>query len=285
MKKMLFVLLALSSLVAKAQKKKVLNPDTLDFARINTSMTERKIDFQSNKISFLAISQDSLRNIAVNNYPANLVRLKTYNALSSELDFMDAFLSRLLTIKSDETFEFEGAMFDYNTAVQQLKKAYTAIDFGGYESVYAFFSNWHDGKIQERQNAERIAVEKAREAARYKDSVSSALDTKIEKDRISRDSVALAKQRLKDSMDLVRYRIDKLNFEKECIQKFGNIKGKTISNGQVQLGFTAEMCEYAWGSDYSSFVTSTKDGSIETRIYRSNKILTLKNGILRAVTE
>lgn len=64
------------------------------------------------------------------------------------------------------------------------------------------------------------------------------------------------------------------------INKFGNELAETILQGNVQIGMTREMCEFAWGKPYDKDITIVKNRTVEYWKYTWKKSLYFDNNIL-----
>lgn len=66
------------------------------------------------------------------------------------------------------------------------------------------------------------------------------------------------------------------------IKKYGVKTGTKIADGKIEIDYTKEMCEYAWGSPDNTRI----DGKKESWYYRKNKTaLTFSSGKLVMITE
>lgn len=64
------------------------------------------------------------------------------------------------------------------------------------------------------------------------------------------------------------------------INKFGDELAETILQGNVQIGMTREMCEFAWGKPYDKDITIVKNRTVEYWKYTWKKSLYFDNNIL-----
>lgn len=106
-------------------------------------------------------------------------------------------------------------------------------------------------------------------------------------------------ERIQDSINVVKYKEEQIlkaqqekeeqakkeeenrrEYEAICIKKFGKSIGIIIAKGDVRIGMTKEMCEYAWGSP--NRVSQTQLGSTlyETWLYDNLNTLRFKAGKL-----
>lgn len=85
-----------------------------------------------------------------------------------------------------------------------------------------------------------------------------------------------------DSVNLA----ERKKFNSEIIRKFGPKLGKKIAAGEIEIGFTETMVEYAWGSADDYIYTTTKKGRIVTWVYkRQQALLAFKNKKLISIIE
>lgn len=71
--------------------------------------------------------------------------------------------------------------------------------------------------------------------------------------------------------------------KKALIAKFGLEIGTLISNNQVMIGMTKEMCREAWGRPYNINTTTVASGTSEQWCYSMKNYLYFDNGILTAI--
>lgn len=95
-------------------------------------------------------------------------------------------------------------------------------------------------------------------------------DEKVVKERYAKVEAEVKAREKRDAEKAEKEMAEKEKYEREnladCIKKFGTVKGRKIANGQVELGMTREMCEYAKGSFYKN-TEFMKDG-LKCQIWR-----------------
>lgn len=72
-------------------------------------------------------------------------------------------------------------------------------------------------------------------------------------------------------------------WEKRMIEKYGEVNGKTIIQGKVRVGFTAEMCRDSWGKPSDINRTTTAYGAHEQWVYGYGCYLYFEDGILTTI--
>lgn len=107
--------------------------------------------------------------------------------------------------------------------------------------------------------------------------LSDVFAEQTKQNKLQKDNL-LAKQKRDES-------IAKAKYQQNCIDKFGEINGKTIAEGKVRIGMTAAMCETAWGKPWNKNKSITSNLVIEEWSYAWGKKLYFKNDILIEIDE
>jgi hypothetical protein len=82
-----------------------------------------------------------------------------------------------------------------------------------------------------------------------------------------------------------RLLIEKKQFDSQMIAKYGARIGKLISNNQVVIGLSKEVCKLSWGEPADVNTTMTKNIVFEQWVYSMNSYLYFENGILVAIQD
>jgi len=78
---------------------------------------------------------------------------------------------------------------------------------------------------------------------------------------------------------------DEIKFKTDCINRFGDKLGKLISEGNVILGMTTEMCRLSWGEPIEVNRTTVKGLVHEQWVYSWSNYLYFDNGKLTAIQD
>jgi hypothetical protein len=79
---------------------------------------------------------------------------------------------------------------------------------------------------------------------------------------------------------------ERKKYNDEIYKKFGLKLGKQIVAGEIRIGYTETMVEYAWGSPDDYIYKTTKNGKIVTWVYKRQKaLLGFKNKKLVSIIE
>jgi hypothetical protein len=266
-------------------KRKKPKSERMDYDQINKAMQMTEIIIDGQPFSYLKLYDSSLYRIYTS-YPSfSAERKDQYDSLSYSIGFVAGMLE---SYKDAFTFHSDGESYltELKTGISNLRNYYSLLDISGYESVYSFCVS---AKYRHRQVADSINAAHEKIATKTAEQDNSAPQTShksIEAYLHERDSIWDAKQRHDDSVELAREKKERAEYDRECIKRFGPKNGSIIAKGQIRLGFTDEMVEYAWGStDYTTYTTYTQSGTLEKRVYKTGKILTFKKGILISITE
>jgi hypothetical protein len=257
----------------------------MNYATLNQAMQVQQITVDGQPFSFTKLSDTALYKVYKDYTGYSATRKEHYQILQRDLHQVDKMISNL----NDQYASLKGN-FNWiphlKTALDNLKASHPALNTSGYDSAYTFCT-WVRERHEFVEDSTRDAALQARHKEYVKkDSTQRAGRARIEKAMKHDDSVYEAKQKREAAMQHVREQKMKDEYRQECIRKFGAKKGNTIANGLIELGFTEEMVDFAWGStDYTTFNTHTKEGTIVKKVFKSGKVLTFKKGILVAITE
>lgn len=79
--------------------------------------------------------------------------------------------------------------------------------------------------------------------------------------------------------------IDRENYRKSIIAKYGEQIGNAILNGKVLIGMSSSQCREAWGSPKSINRTTSRYGVHEQWVYSGNRYLYFENGTLTTIQD
>ncbi|HEX7414457.1 MAG TPA: hypothetical protein VF411_10485, partial [Bacteroidia bacterium] len=71
----------------------------------------------------------------------------------------------------------------------------------------------------------------------------------------------------------------------EFVKKYGKANADLVASGQVRIGFTKEMCVYAWGPLCTPSTVVNDQGTLETWRYSAKQVLYFVNGILKQIEQ
>lgn len=72
--------------------------------------------------------------------------------------------------------------------------------------------------------------------------------------------------------------------QQAMIAKYGAVNGKLIANNDVKLGFTKEMCQWAWGTPNRTSKAAVGGGTAEVWLYSDGRMLHFQNNKLTQIT-
>jgi hypothetical protein len=98
------------------------------------------------------------------------------------------------------------------------------------------------------------------------------------------ESKKLEDQRKKELLaEQKRQAQEMLAFKNECVKLFGTKMGALVSQGNVVLGMTKDMCLYAWGNPIDTNTMRSAGGVTEQWVYNWSTYLYFQNGILKTI--
>lgn len=94
----------------------------------------------------------------------------------------------------------------------------------------------------------------------------------------------LDEQRKKEALEHEKRQAQELlAYRNECIKKFGANMGAMVSQGNVALGMTKDMCLYAWGNPIDVNTLQTTGKTTEQWVYNWGTYLYFENGTLKTI--
>jgi len=275
MKKGILIICLFAASFANAQKRKS-NPDTLDFNLVNKTLKAERFN---DSITFLKADTKSVDSLFF--APYNEKRKKSMDELTDDIDNLNTYIGGFKDIRF-----IDADLNSLKSAIVDTKTKFPQFNIEGYEKIYAFASQKEiDRKRQEAlADADRVKQQNmAFENVKNQEKETQLLNAQ---NWHIKDSTQRVEKHTKDSIDFIRIRKDDLEYKKECIRLFGNIKGAKIARGEIELGYTKDMCEYAWGTADGITYSTSKSGTIDIWYYRrSSTFLAFKGDKLISITQ
>lgn len=254
MKKVLLIIILV--ITKQAYSQKIKNVDTLNFEKINTAVDTNGL---LNTMSIYKITHYP---------PYNEKRYELSKLLVSEIDFINSFYNNSL-------------FYELKNSIANLKTTFPNLNLTTYEnSVNQFLEKKKQKEIQEIYNdsLNKVIMKEAGLASDIKKRKDA---DDLYKMRMYDDSIQQVNKDKENAIEAENVRLQNFVYRNECIKKFGKVKGEKISQGQIALGDTKQMVEFAWGSADRISNSISNNASIEIWYFKKyNTFLSFRKGVL-----